>query len=75
MPKNLAEAGGIGPQTDETPFYCLLEDDKLISEVRVTTDQLLLLPEHHDLKPNDAMLVIRVLLKPLHDSWYQPFFS
>jgi len=32
----ISEAGGIGPQEDETPFFCLLEDDRLISEVRVT---------------------------------------
>jgi hypothetical protein len=64
MPKNLDEAGGIGPQADENPFFCLLEDDKLISEVRVTTDSLLLLPREREVKPNDALLVIHVKLWP-----------
>ena len=40
MPKG-NELGGLVPQDGEDPFYCLLEDDKLISEVKVTTDRLL----------------------------------
>lgn len=65
MPKTLAEAGGTGPQTDETPFYCLLEDDKLVSEVRVTTDELLMLPKQTSVNPHDAFLVVKVKLKPI----------
>lgn len=68
MPKTLSETGSIGPQPDEDPFYCLLEDDKLVSEVRVTTDQLLLLPQERELKPNDALVVIRVSVKPVEFS-------
>jgi hypothetical protein len=64
IPKNLDEAGGSGPQADETPFFCLLEDDKLISEIKVTTDTLLLLPREREIKPNDALLVIHVKLWP-----------
>jgi hypothetical protein len=64
MPKNLDEAGGSGPQVGEDPFYCLLEDDKLISEIRVTTDHLLLLPKEQEIKANDAFLVITVKLEP-----------
>jgi hypothetical protein len=30
-----------GPGADETPFYCLLEDDNLITSLQVRTDQLL----------------------------------
>ena len=63
MPSTLSETAGAGPTEDEKPFYCLLEDDKLISEVRVTTDQLLLLPHERELKPNDAFLVITVKTK------------
>ena len=63
MPSTLSETAGVGPTEDEKPFYCLLEDDKLISEVRVTTDQLLLLPHERELKPNDAFLVITVKTK------------
>ena len=64
MPNSLDEAGGIGPQGDETPFYCLLQDDKLVSEVSVITDELLVLPENRDVNANDAFLVIKVRLKP-----------
>ena len=62
MPENLDETGKVGPQTDETPFFCLLEDDRLITEVRVTTDRLLLLPNQSSVKPNDCLAVIRVKL-------------
>ena len=32
---------GTVPQQDETPFFCLLEDDSLISRVNVNTERLL----------------------------------
>lgn len=64
MPSNPEETGGIGPQHDETPFFCLLEDDKLISEIRVTTDELLLLPMQRQVKPTDVFTVIHVKIKP-----------
>lgn len=60
IPRSLENAGGIGPQEDETPFYCLLEDDKLISEVRVIGDQLLSLPNARQPKASDAFLVMHV---------------
>jgi hypothetical protein len=60
MPRNLDETGGAGPAEDETPFFVLLEDDKLISEVRMTTDKLLFPYK----TANDALLVIHVKLKP-----------
>jgi hypothetical protein len=31
----------VEPGANETPFFCLLEDDKLITSVAVRTDQLL----------------------------------
>jgi hypothetical protein len=43
--QNVDEAGGATPDEDECPFFCLLENDKLISEVKITTDKLLMLPE------------------------------
>ena len=65
LPSDLSETGGVGPQEDENPFFCLLEDDKLISEVHVTTDELLVLPKDREVKPNDAFLVIHVKTKPI----------
>jgi hypothetical protein len=52
------------PDTDEDPFFVLFEDDKLISQVTVSTEQLLLLPEKKEIRPNDAFLQIRVELNP-----------
>jgi hypothetical protein len=40
-PKNGGELAGATPSANETPFCCLLEDDKLITEVKVVTDELL----------------------------------
>ena len=40
MPQNSSEVCGP-PERDETPLFCLLEDDRLITEVKVSTDRLL----------------------------------
>jgi len=32
---------GERPQADETPFFCLMEDDALITSIKVTSDRLL----------------------------------
>jgi hypothetical protein len=46
-------------------FYCLLENDKLISKVSVETDILLQdLPPPHVPDEHDARLVITVRLRP-----------
>jgi hypothetical protein len=52
------------PDSDEDPFFVLLEDDKLISQVSVSTEQLLLLPGKNAISPNDAFLQMRVELTP-----------
>lgn len=54
-----------GTETMETadginPFYVLLEDDKLINHISVTTDILL-----EDVNPNHVQLVISVSLSPV----------
>ena len=49
------------PAQDEQPFYCLLEDDNLITKVSVETDQLLQVESTDD---NEARLVITVRLRP-----------
>ena len=63
IPKDEEDIGkNDGPQEDEIPFFCLLEDDNLITEVHVVTDQLLLLPDHKIAKATDAFVVIDVKL-------------
>jgi len=50
---------GDTPQKDETPFYCLLEDDALITGVSVIKDRLLAPPK--DGKKSDVLLIIHVV--------------
>lgn len=75
IPANLGETGGIGPQEDESPFFCLLEDDKLISEVKVTSGELLLLPGHRDVQPNDSFAVISVRLNHKSPRTFDNYFG
>jgi hypothetical protein len=65
LPKNADEMGGAAKSVGEEPTYCLLEDDSLISEVRVNADQLLLLPHQSEINANDVFLVIDVKMQPL----------
>jgi hypothetical protein len=51
------------PLEGETPFYCLLEDDSLVSHISVETDALLV-PVAEAETRNDARLVITVALTP-----------
>jgi hypothetical protein len=51
------------PDPGEDPFFCLLEDDSLVTKASVETDTLL---EPVTGDPNDVRLVIRVNLRPLH---------
>jgi hypothetical protein len=74
IPDTASEAGGIGPGEDETPFFCLLQDDKLITEVSVTTDQLLVLPKERDVKPNEAFLVIHVQINHANAGTFDRYF-
>jgi hypothetical protein len=62
-PSNRNETGGSEPPSDEEkPLFCLLEDDRLISEVRVNSDELLLLSNLRELEANDAFVLIHVKL-------------
>lgn len=67
MPKNSDETGSATPDADEDPFYCLLEDDSLITHVAVETD-VLLQPTGAQQDPNDCRLVISVKLRPYNSS-------
>jgi hypothetical protein len=75
IPENLDETGGQGPGADETPFFCLLQDDRLITEVRVNTDRLLLLPNSPTVKPNDCFAVIYVKLNHQSARTFDNYFG
>ncbi len=69
MPKSKSELGGYDtPQDGEDPFFCLLEDDGLISHAAIETDTLLQ-PTGAEWEKNDARLVITVRLSPYRRTW------
>jgi hypothetical protein len=74
IPETTDGLGGA-PQPDETPFFVLLQDDALISEVRVNTDSLLMLPQQKAPDPKDAFLVIDVKIQPTEDIERSQCFS
>jgi hypothetical protein len=64
LPANESELGGYeAPGEDEQPFFCLLEDDSLISHAAVETGSLWQ-PTGGIGQANDARLVITVRLRP-----------
>lgn len=61
VPKQVSQLGSYTvPGPDEDPFFCLLEDDSLITKVSIETDTLLL----SDADPTDARVIIKVTVKP-----------
>lgn len=56
---------GATPGSDETPFFCLLQDDRLITRVNVETDQLL----EPVTSQADVALFIRVATRQLSKSY------
>ncbi len=62
MPSDVKELGGyeIDP-VEENPFYCLLEDDRLISKISVTTDRLIV-PQNTEEEVHNVELVIHVTM-------------
>ena len=62
------------PASDEKPFYCLLEDDDLITKISVETDQLLAFDGDNENIGNVA-LVITVRLRPYETTLGNMAFS
>jgi hypothetical protein len=66
MPRGPAEIPDeSAPAGDETPFYCLLEDDNLITRVNVATDRLL----RKSAGANDVVLMIHATTKAVKSMW------
>jgi hypothetical protein len=59
IPQNAEELAGDQPTAPNERFFCLMEDDKLITEVKVTTDRLLR-PCGTNEAENDVELIIWV---------------
>jgi len=75
MPNSTAETCNIRPEEDENPLFCLLEDDRLVSEVTVTTDVMLLLPNTREVKANDAHAIIHVKLNHKNARTFDNYFG
>lgn len=70
IPSDAKELAGAVPTADENPFYCLLQDDKLITRIAISTDVLLQPVEGKaQLDKNDVRLIITVNLRPTKATW------
>jgi hypothetical protein len=73
MPANEGELGPyLTPDGAESPFYCLVEDDKLFSGVSVQTDMLL---EPIEGNEHDARLIIDVRISPQRVTMFNISFA
>lgn len=61
---DLNQIRGDVPSTNETPFFCLLENDRLITQFAVETDRLL-----EPVSQSHVSLVIRVRLRATKATW------
>ena len=59
------------PAQDETPFYCLLEDDNLVTKLTVATDRLL----EPTSSPSEVHLLIHVTTKRTHGTYANVGFA
>ena len=62
------------PSDDEKPFFCLLEDDSLISNLSVETDTLLQ-PTGEAYNANDARLVLTIKTRILMPTNFNSAFA
>jgi hypothetical protein len=63
MPESKDDLAGATPAPDEDPFFVLLQDDKLITNLSVETD-MLLEPTGAEWDDNDSRLIITVKIRP-----------
>jgi hypothetical protein len=75
MPSTSNELAGNAPAADEDPFYCLLQDDKLITEVNVRTDTLLTPESETGEGQSTVKLIIKVTIRPLHVTEWNTNFA
>jgi hypothetical protein len=64
VPEANALPDGIAPEPGEDPFFCLLEDDKLVTSIRIETDRLLVPRDE-----NEVLLLMRVTTKYTVATW------
>ena len=65
IPSDLQELpDSATPEPDEDPFFCLLEDDKLVTHLSVETDQWLNATMDGGTNPNEALVIVKVSIEP-----------
>jgi len=73
VPDNAASLGTA--EQGEDPFYVLLSNDNLISQMRVTADQLLALPGQKQPKASDSFVLVNVKINHMSgspcDRWFE----
>ena len=75
MPRECGQipAGWVA-SADHDPLYCLMEDDSLITQIKITTDRLLA-PLLEEESQNDVVLVIHVKTTIVdHSKAYMEFY-
>ncbi len=72
---NSDQLGHKTPKDGQDPFYVLLEDDKLITRVAVTSDMLLEPVEGVERKEDAVRLVIDVNVRPYELTWENAVFA
>ncbi|WP_428513185.1 hypothetical protein [Roseovarius sp.] len=76
MAQNSQELGQNSvPEKDENPFYCLLEDDQLVSRLNIETDRLLEIDEEGSAKDRWVKLVVRAQIKPIATTTFNLSFA
>jgi hypothetical protein len=63
------------PEQGEDPFFCLLEDDDLVTALSVQTDMLLDPPQPGDARQSQVRLFISVEIKPSHVNMFNLSFA
>jgi hypothetical protein len=61
----------LQPESDETPFFCLLEDDNLVTSLAVRTSQLL----ETDVDESTVELLVGVRIGRTKNTWGNGVFG
>ena len=66
----MPEVGEIceAPEADERPFFCLLQNDSLVTDINITTDRLLT-PLQNEQSKHNVHLIIRVTTRSSVAMW------
>jgi hypothetical protein len=75
MPTSQDQTGNSSPAPDESPFFCLLEDDRLVSELRVKADKLLMLPDKSSVSKHDAFALVKVTINHKYPGTFDQWFA